>query len=115
MFLFKKNHRKRATKSLTRLLICTMLFGYSFMATAETTTLKVPNERINDTLEKVENQQANKKVSGTIVDINGETIIGASIIVKGTTNGTVTDMDGRFVLNVPENATLSISYLGYKE
>ena len=56
-----------------------------------------------------------KKVSGIILDNNGEPIIGASILVKGTTLGTITDLDGKYSLdNVPENATLEISYIGYK-
>lgn len=56
-----------------------------------------------------------KKVSGIILDNNGEPIIGASILVKGTTLGTITDLDGRYSLdNVPENAMLEISYIGYK-
>lgn len=61
-------------------------------------------------------QQVKKKnVSGVIVDTNGEPVIGASVLVKGTTNGTITDMDGKFTINdVPENSTLDISYIGYK-
>lgn len=56
-----------------------------------------------------------KNVSGVIVDTNGEPVIGASVLVKGTTNGTITDMDGKFTINdVPENSTLDISYIGYK-
>lgn len=56
-----------------------------------------------------------KKVSGIILDNNGEPIIGASILVKGTTLGTITDLDGKYSLdNVPENAMLEISYIGYK-
>lgn len=55
------------------------------------------------------------KVSGKIFDNNGEPIIGASVIVKGTSNGSVTDMDGNYVVtNVPQGATLVISYVGYK-
>ena len=57
--------------------------------------------------------QATKTISGKIVDATGEAIIGASIIVKGTTNGTITDFDGNFTLNVPEDAVLVISYIGY--
>lgn len=49
------------------------------------------------------------------MDKNGDPIIGASILVKGTTNGTITDLDGKYNLaNVPENSTLEISYIGYK-
>ena len=52
-------------------------------------------------------------VSGVIVDDTGEPIIGASILEKGTTNGTITDFDGNFTLEVAEGATLEISYVGY--
>ena len=56
------------------------------------------------------------KVTGKVVGEDGEPVIGASIIVKGTTNGNITDMDGKFTLeNVPANATLVISYIGYKK
>lgn len=54
-----------------------------------------------------------KTVSGTVVDSNGEPIIGANVVVKGTTNGTVTDLDGKFSLDVPESGMLSISYIGF--
>jgi TonB-linked SusC/RagA family outer membrane protein len=56
---------------------------------------------------------AQKKVSGTVVDVQGETIIGASVVVKGTTNGIITDLDGKFNLDVPANAVLQVSYVGY--
>ncbi len=59
-------------------------------------------------------QQQNKvSVSGTVVDEKGDAIIGASIIEKGTNNGIVADLDGKFNINVAPNATLQISYLGY--
>jgi TonB-linked SusC/RagA family outer membrane protein len=58
---------------------------------------------------------AQGKVSGTVVDAKGEAIIGASVIVKGTSTGTVTDYDGNFTIqNVPENGSLVISYVGYR-
>ena len=57
-------------------------------------------------------QQANK-VTGTVKDALGP-IIGASVMEKGTSNGTITDMDGKFSLNVRSGATLVISYVGYK-
>ncbi len=57
--------------------------------------------------------QAQMKVTGQVVDQTGEAIIGASILEKGTTNGTITDLDGNFVLTVKRNATLEISYIGY--
>jgi len=52
--------------------------------------------------------------SGTIVDATGEPIIGASVLEVGTSNGTITDFDGNFTLNVSDGAQLNISYVGYK-
>ena len=60
-------------------------------------------------------QQENRTVKGTVVDATGEPVIGANVVEKGTTNGTVTDMDGKFALEVSADATLSISYIGYTE
>ena len=53
-------------------------------------------------------------VTGVVKDQTGESIIGASVIVSGTTNGTVTDINGKFSLNAPSDAILKISYIGYK-
>ena len=58
-------------------------------------------------------QQKAKKVSGVIKDKNGESIIGASVKVKGEKTGTVTGIDGDFLMQVPGNATLVVSYIGY--
>ena len=57
-------------------------------------------------------QQVN--VSGVIKDATGETVIGASVMVKGTKTGTVTDLDGRFYVECTPGATLVISYIGYQ-
>lgn len=57
--------------------------------------------------------QAIKKVSGIITDQKGEPIIGANIVVKGSTIGTITGLDGDFVLEVPEKSILLVSYIGY--
>ncbi len=55
-----------------------------------------------------------KTVSGVVIDSHGESVIGVNIMVVGTTNGTITNLDGEFTLsNVPEDARLSISYIGY--
>ncbi|KAB6101093.1 TonB-dependent receptor [Bacteroides xylanisolvens] len=56
---------------------------------------------------------AGKTIKGVINDEQGETIIGASVIVKGEDTGTTSDMDGRFSLEAPEGAILVISYIGY--
>ena len=60
-----------------------------------------------------ESQQAKKKVTGIVKDQNGEPIIGANVVEKGTTNGTVTDVDGKYSLEVSPSAILQISYVGF--
>ena len=59
--------------------------------------------------------QQTSKIKGKILDAkNGEPIIGANVLVKGTTNGTITNLDGEYELNAPIGSTLVISYIGYK-
>ena len=58
-------------------------------------------------------QQATKKITGTVVDAMGP-VIGASVMEKGTSNGSITDFDGNFTLNVKPGATIVISYIGYE-
>ena len=55
----------------------------------------------------------NKKITGKVTDEKNEPIIGANVVVKGSTTGTITDMDGNFTLEVPDQATLLVSYIGY--
>ena len=57
---------------------------------------------------------AQQEVSGTVLDPDGEPIIGATVMVKGTNNGTVTDFDGNFTLKVAPGTPITISYIGYK-
>ena len=63
--------------------------------------------------EKGSINQDKRKISGIVKDATGTPVIGANVVVKGTTIGNVTDIDGRFSLEIPENATLTISYIGY--
>lgn len=56
----------------------------------------------------------NATLKGNVKEANGEPIIGASVLQKGTTNGTVTDFDGNFILSAPTGSTISISFIGYK-
>ena len=58
--------------------------------------------------------QKTKKITGTVTDIKGEPIIGASVLVKGAGTGTVTDVDGNFTLDASADALLAVSYIGYK-
>lgn len=67
----------------------------------------------NILLKNVVNQQTPRKVTGKIVDQNGEPAIGVNIVEKGTTNGTVTDIDGYYSIEVSPSSVLIISYIGY--
>ena len=58
-------------------------------------------------------QQKIKDITGIVTDAKGEPIIGANVLEKGSTNGTITDLDGKFSLSVPNKSTLVISYIGY--
>ena len=74
--------------------------------------LKSGNQIVLSSVKTVQ-QQGNKKVTGTITDPKGEPIIGANVVVKGSTNGTITDIDGHFSIEVTPNAILQVSYIGY--
>lgn len=79
-------------------------------------TFEIKNNKIY-LLEKAKNSSPGKKrvVKGIVLDAMGEPIIGASVFVKGTSNGTITDLNGGFLLELDNNATnLQISYIGYK-
>ena len=58
---------------------------------------------------------AQNKLSGTVVDENGDPLPGAAVLIKGTSDGTVTDADGAFSLSVPNGATLTVSFIGYTD
>ena len=55
------------------------------------------------------------QIVGKVVDANGDPLVGASVVEAGTSNGTITDLDGAFVLSVEPNVTLLVSYVGYKD
>lgn len=101
-------NRKRGTsnnKILTAIAIASLFIGSSKIMAIETYS-----ENSFGVTEQIQAQTAR----GIIVDQNGEPIIGASILEKGTTNGVTTDLYGKFSLNVKRGATLVISYIGYK-
>ena len=58
--------------------------------------------------------QQESKVSGTVTDEKGEPVIGASVVVVESKQGTITDIDGKFLVNVPKNGHLKVSYIGYE-
>lgn len=75
----------------------------------KTTVATVTNTKVTSPV-----QQQQKSVSGVVVDSYNEPVIGANVVEKGTTNGTITDMDGKFTLNnVKNNASVIVTYIGY--
>lgn len=105
LFTTRKNNGVPMLKSTLPIILFSMFPGIAGIAATESATLDNP-------LVSTVTQQ-NKKVSGVVYDTNGDPAIGANVIVKGTTNGTITDMDGKYTLEVPANAILQISYIGY--
>lgn len=59
--------------------------------------------------------KSSKRITGIVLDEAGEPVVGANIIIRGTNNGVITDLDGNFILDTPEGATLQISYIGYAD
>lgn len=95
------------------------LFSRSALLLGTITSMSYPNQMLADepTNESLSIQTTLQsiEVKGTVVDAMGEPIIGATVLEKGNpTNGTITDIDGNFVLNVSSNALLQISYVGYE-
>lgn len=76
-------------------------------------TYAIVDKQIILSTKKATPEQSQQKVTGKVKDANGEPLIGVSILVKGTTNGTVTDIDGNFSLQADKGAVLEVSYIGY--
>ncbi len=105
-FLYNRNGFAKARKAL--MLSLTVLIGAAFMFIGTSATA-APSDDI--TLLEMGPQP----VSGVVKDASGETLIGVSILVKGTSTGTVTDIDGSYSLTVPDGSnTLVFSYTGYE-
>lgn len=58
--------------------------------------------------------QQERKISGTVIDEKGEPVIGASVVVVETKQGSITNMDGKFQVSAPQNGHLKVSYIGYE-
>ena len=99
----KLNSLSKNQKALIALMVCA---GY--MAVQPMTAMA------DDSVASVQAVQQKQSVSGVVKDATGEPVIGASIVEKGTTNGTITDFDGNFSLEVANGATLVISFIGYQ-
>lgn len=98
-----KNHHRRAS----------MILGLSLLA-APLSYAVYAEDGVSNTMVQVVTQT--KTVKGTIIDESGEPLIGVSIVVKGTSTGTITDFNGNFSIDLPAGRKeLVISYIGYKE
>lgn len=91
-------------KALVYLLLC--LGFITFPAIAQTSNVAASEQNV---------RQLEHRVEGLVQDEQGQPIVGASIKEKGTTNGTITDIDGRFALTLPSSAVVVVSYLGHIE
>ena len=93
--------RKVRIKSVAVLcLLIGATFSHSLSGTAGTFTVNM--------------QQQDNVCKGLVVDQKGEPIIGASVVIKGTTKRTITDFDGKFsISNAPNGCTIVVSYIGY--
>lgn len=94
------------------------LFAVTLLGAGSFSSLKAGTDynQFNSVTTELNNdvsQQKSRKITGTVVDETGLPVIGANVVQKGTTNGIITDVDGHFSLEVPEGATLEISYIGY--
>lgn len=130
---------KEAIEQLKKVTGYSFVFSSSDLDTQKHVSLNVKNSSIDDVVSQIltgqsdvvykiqgkkiiikrnarKNSDSNRKikVQGRVLDVNGESVIGATIKENGTTNGTITDFDGNFNLETFYNAILDISYVGYK-
>jgi iron complex outermembrane receptor protein len=99
---------KKSNLKIKKLLLC--LFAYTFMVSqvlASGESGKTSNNKI------IEEGAQDTDVKGKVTDENGESLPGVSILIKGTTTGTVTSIDGNYSISAPDGATLVFSYIGY--
>jgi len=92
--------------------ILTLLFknkGINYEVNGKSISIFIPQKIQN----KSTSPKESKKITGLVTDEKSEPIIGASIKVIGTTSGVITDINGKFSLDVPEDSKLSVSYIGY--
>lgn len=96
--------------SSKRVLVSTSLM---MLLSGSAWAVSLPDTNGNDADAVTAITQQNKTIKGVVKDATGEAVIGANVIVKGSTTGVITDIDGNFTLEVPDNATLQVSYIGY--
>lgn len=105
-----ENYRKKAVN-------VKLIFAATAMATLDLSahSLKASAVPVDNFITPTAVQQQKTTVAGTVTDAAGEPIIGASIVVKGTSRGTVSDADGYFTLSAPQGTTLEVSCIGFEK
>lgn len=96
------NLKSRKTVFITGLCLASLVSGVPLPANASADTTAMI-------------QQQSVKIKGRVTDASGEPVIGANVVQKGTTNGTITDLNGDFTLTVSQGAVLQVSFIGYKQ
>ena len=102
------NNSKTNRKTLSKRILCLLAIG---LVCSFTMSVYASGAKLNTFMEQ---QQAKVTIQGKVIDSKGEPLIGVSVTVKGTTNGTLTDMDGEYSISTTANATLTFTYVGYK-
>lgn len=92
-------------------LVLLFLWGITFATHSQKVTMKLEKEKIISNSSVKEN----KTLTGVILDEKAEPIIGASVMLRGTSTGTISDIDGHFSISVHPGDVLQISYVGYLE
>jgi len=114
LVIISKIFHKFANKpKYTKLMKRNYCLSFVFFAVLGLSISSPANAVGNSDILASQSTQQIKKISGTIVDSKGEPIIGASVLVKGTGSGTITDIDGKFSLSASQGAVLVVSYVGY--
>ena len=109
-----KKHQRMVRKVMSarghKLFVCALVTATMQMSIPVVAENLTGGGKLTD-LQAVEQERI---VTGTVVDEHGEPLIGVSVMMKGSSKGAVTDLDGKFSLSVPSNSTLVISYIGYQ-
>jgi len=97
-----------------RIALCQILTALIFTCVSYAGGINTEKITFRKTADAKSKSNVSLKISGSVTDqTTGEKLIGVSVMVKGSNNGTVTDVKGNFILTVPDNATLVVSYIGY--
>lgn len=102
------NNSKTNRKTLSKRILCLLAIG---LVCSFAMSVYASGAKLNTFMEQ---QQAKVTIQGKVIDSKGEPLIGVSVTVKGTTNGTLTDIDGEYSISTTANATLTFTYVGYK-